>query len=113
MLALLQTRDHIVGRVFTSRECAFYTTLVKILVNSLACTWSLLTAAAAGAGADWGTKHGNSARVFVGTKCRYSRICEWKVLFITGQQATTPTTAEPLGLELDSVPSVAEQERFV
>lgn len=112
MLALLQTRDHIVGRVFTtSRECAFYTTLVKILVNSLACTWSLLTAAAAGA--DWGTKHGNSARVFVGTKCRYSRICEWKVLFITGQQATTPTTAEPLGLELDSVPSVAEQERFV
>lgn len=43
MLALLQTRDHIVGRrVFTSRECAFYTTLVKILVNSLACTWSLL-----------------------------------------------------------------------
>lgn len=61
MLALLQTRDHIVGRVFTSRECAFYTTLVKILVNSLACTWSLLTAAA-GAGADWGTKHGNRAR---------------------------------------------------
>lgn len=63
MLAVLQTRDHIVGRrVFTSRECAFYTTLVKILVNSLACTWSLLTAAAAGAGADWGTKHGNRAR---------------------------------------------------